>query len=239
MSAESPRFFGSQAKLFVGVPISINATESLGEVANAMRRTAYDNGFQVSWVPPVNYHVTLAFLGNTPVETIAVIRDRLAPVLAPFERFQFEVKGFGGFPKLERARVLWAGVDDRAGHLSDLARVCSTELAQLGFPAERRAYHPHVTVGRVKRPDDLRTIVQQHSERVFSKTRVDFVVLFESVAKSGHYEYVERARFPLKGTVESTKRQTSTLQPSARGAEPQTASEDQGPTSEVAPTEDA
>lgn len=233
------RHQGAQAKLFIGVPISVGATDGLGEVANAMRRKAYDNGYQIRWVPPVNYHVTLAFLGNTSVDTIAIIRDRLAPALAPLSRFDFEIRGFGGFPKLERARVLWAGIPDRSGHLAALAGICTRELADLGFRPDRREYHPHVTIGRVKQPDDLRTVIQQHAERVFSKTWVDFVVLFESVAKSGGYHYIERARLGLGKRSENTKRQSSTVQPSTPNAESQAPSGDRPPTSGVTSSPDA
>jgi 2'-5' RNA ligase len=209
---------GTKARLFLGVPVAVKTVESLGEVADAMRRDAYAAGYQIRWVPPINYHVTLAFLGDTAVDVIDAISDRLGPRIAGMSPFEFWVRGFGAFPSLEHARVLWAGVHDPAAGLSELALACADELEELGFPREQRAYHPHVTVGRAKRPDNLHDIVANHSERSFSRTRADFVVLFETSMISGSPNYVQRAVYGLGKADSQPKRQTKPLQPSAKGA---------------------
>lgn len=212
------RTTGARARLFLGVPVAIKTVESLGETAEAMRRAAYGAGYQIRWVPPANYHVTIAFLGDTQCDIIDAIGDRLTPCIARLAPFEFWVRGFGAFPTLEHARVLWAGVHDPSAGLSELARVCADELEQLGFPRDQRPYHPHITVGRAKRSDDLHSIVTSYSERSFSRNRAEFVVLFESSMKSGTPEYVQRAVYALGQADSGPKRQTKPLQPSAKGA---------------------
>jgi 2'-5' RNA ligase len=187
--------------------------KALAETAESMRRAARDAGHSIRWVDPANYHVTLKFLGSTRPEVVEAIRDRLESRLAPVSGCEFTTTGMGAFPSADKARVIWAGVDDPSGGLTSLARIVEDELVELGFPRETRAFHPHVTMGRVRRVDDVSAIVHPVSERIFRKTVADAVVLFESVMKSSGSEYVERARFSLSGRVASGKRQTEPLKP--------------------------
>ncbi len=214
---EETRIHERQIKLFLAVPVAASVVRELGDVAESMRREAYNAGFEIRWGRPIGYHITVAFLGNTYPQVIGAIRDRLQPKIAALPRFSYGLRGFGAFPRTDNARVLWAGVHEPEGNLGELARTCSQELTELGFRFESRPYHPHVTVGRLKRPDDIRGVVEKRSERTFSKTSVEFVILFESVMKSGVLEYVERARFDLGTALLKPERHTEPLQPGLQG----------------------
>lgn len=231
---QQPRTHDKQVKLFLAVPLAPSVTSDLGGLAETMRKEAYHGGFEIRWVRPLNYHVTVAFLGNTSPQMIGPIRDRLTNRVAKVPRFKYALRGFGAFPKPERAQVLWAAVHEPSGSLENLARLCSDEMSELGFPTDRRSYHPHVTIGRIKRPDDIRSVLQNNSERTFSKTSVDFMVLFESVMKSGILEYVERARFPLGWADSKPKRHTEALQPESSGTTESSAQSDHNPSSQGA-----
>jgi RNA 2',3'-cyclic 3'-phosphodiesterase len=200
-----------QVRLFLGVPVSMSSLEALAQGAEVMRRAAYEGGFQIRWVRPANYHITLKFLGTHRAEVIAAIRDRLAPRVAEVPRFVVKAAGVGAFPDARSARVLWAGVQDPAGGLARLAELVEAEMEEIGFRREGRAFHPHITLGRVKEPDDVSSVLRRASEQTFRETGVAAVVLFESLMKSTGSEYVERARFGLEGE----KRQTGSLQRTA------------------------
>ncbi len=203
-------------RLFFGVRVSVKTARALAKAAESMRRIAYDAGYQIRWVAPTNYHVTLKFLGWTQPEVIAAVQDRLRPRLEAVPSFEFTTKGAGAFPSVKHARVIWAGVDDPSGHLVEIARLLDGELAELGFKTEKRDYHPHVTLGRVKRTDDVSRVLDKVTEQIFRKTSVDRVTLFESVIKSSGYEYVERCSFDLLTPARGAKRQTEPLKPGPR-----------------------
>lgn len=192
--------------------------ELLAETAEALRRVAYEGGYQVRWVAPANYHITLKFLGNAGAEIVTAIRDRLEPRLASLPGFDVTATGVGAFPDPRNARVIWAGVDDPSRGLTRIAEILDSELAELGFRSETRAFHPHVTLGRVKRVDDLSGILERFTEQKFRVSRIESVTLFESIMKSGGSEYVQRARFGLGGALEGEKRQTEPLQGAQRQA---------------------
>ena len=86
---------GASIRLFLGARVSMATVERLAETAEAMRRAAYEGGYQVRWVAPANYHVTLKFLGDAGAAIITAIRDRLEPRLASLPRFDFTAAGVG------------------------------------------------------------------------------------------------------------------------------------------------
>lgn len=195
-------------RLFVGVRISVASAELIAEAARQMREAAQNEGLSLRWVPSTNYHITLKFLGWTQAPVVSGIRDEVASALAGAGAFEVECAGTGAFPKPEKARVLWAGVRDPEAGLGDLAERVERAGERLGFPAEARSFHPHVTLARLRRPADVTDLLASPSEQEFRKSWIDSVVLFESEMKSSGSEYVERALWPLESPGSACRRQT-------------------------------
>lgn len=200
-------------RLFLGVEISMAALRELTAAAEALRRKARTSGVRVRWVAPETYHVTLKFLGWTKPEAVAAISDVLGDAIAAVDGFTITGRGLGAFPRPDRARVLWAGLDDPAGGLTRLAGIVESALEPIGFAREHRPFHAHVTLGRIREPEDVQALLQGESERLFRESRISAVTLFESVLKSSGSEYRAQARFGLAGTFRGGKRQTEALQP--------------------------
>lgn len=102
----------------------------------------------VRWVLPEMLHVTLAFLGErSDIEAREASRvvEELAHGRSPL---RVTLHGLGAFPSVAKPRVVWLGLEDPTG-VRQLHRAFERERARLGVPAEGRAYHPHVTLGRV------------------------------------------------------------------------------------------
>ena len=67
----------------------------------------------------------------------------------------------GGLPSIERARVLYAGVEDPSGTLTEIVMSLERELADLGFKPENRDYRPHLTLGRAKARKAGEAVIQR------------------------------------------------------------------------------
>lgn len=206
-------------RLFVGAQISLPAIKSVAAAAETLRRAAYEEGYRVRWAAPASYHVTLKFLGATPEVAIGAIRDRLAPAFASVQPFEFSVARIGAFPSPDNARVIWAGIDDPSKGLARMVAILEAELAELGFARESRPFHPHVTLGRVTRVDNVQKLLAPLSERMFRITHINRATLFESIMKSNGSEYRERESFSLGSTPRSEKRQTGALKRSPADAQ--------------------
>jgi 2'-5' RNA ligase len=85
-------------------------------------------------VPPEELHLTFRFLGETEESAIEGIQQDLATSLAGRAAAEVLVRKTGAFPDIERAKVLWAGVEDRLDRLKSL-------------PGEAD-WTPHLTVAR-------------------------------------------------------------------------------------------
>jgi 2'-5' RNA ligase len=197
-------------RLFVGVRISLATVRALDDAVQLMRR-AERSGLR--WLAPASYHVTLKFLGWTRPEVEFALRDRMASALTGQRAFEVDAVGLGAFPSLQRARVLWAGLDAHgSARLADLASRIEQAAAELGFAPEDRPFHGHVTLARLKTPGDVRALLERCPEQAFRTSSIDSVVLFESHMKSTGSEYEEKARWPLEMDSKASRRHTGPVE---------------------------
>jgi 2'-5' RNA ligase len=106
----------------------------------------------VRWVRPEGIHLTLKFLGDVDREQLPEIERALCSACAPHAPLELRVGALGCFPNARRPRVLWVGVQAPGERLVHLQRDVERAIIPLGYPADRRGFHPHLTLGRVKAP---------------------------------------------------------------------------------------
>jgi 2'-5' RNA ligase len=149
------------------------------------------------WEQRERYHLTLQFLG--PVARSAAVVDGLAAVAGEWAAFPFRLGGAGAFPKPGRARVVWIGAATGGADLSGLAAAVGTALGPLGYEPDHRELHPHLTLARLKVPDDVREVLAAlGTEPVGEAFTVGEVVLYQSVLSAQGPTYTPLERFPLR-----------------------------------------
>lgn len=131
-----------------------------------------------SWSRAENIHLTLKFFGNVSQGKLPLISAAASRVAEDLSSFSIRIGGTGVF----RKQVLWIGVDDPSGQLSALQRRFEEECAREGFAKEDRAYRPHLTIARLRRPEGARQLAETHKQIkfAFSEIRVNELVLFRS-----------------------------------------------------------
>lgn len=135
----------TRAFIAIELPTEVKGMIS-GHVARLKRLIPHG----VKWVDPQTAHLTLAFLGNVPdarLPTLCRILDSVASGSTPL---RLKTGDPGTFPNPDRARVLWLGLDGDTQLLTLMQRRLQNALEIEGFPLERRAFNPHVTIGRVR-----------------------------------------------------------------------------------------
>lgn len=185
-------------RLFAAVELPSAVRERLALVIRTLR----DAGWRAKWVNPEASHLTLKFYGYVPTAGIPALVDALRPAVAGLDPFHVEAKGCGAFPGPRLPRVLWVGVGGQVAALQRLQGAVERASAELGFPAEERAFHPHLTVARVP-PEDLVTLVRL-PERLAEvgalpglPIKVDRVTLFRSQLRRSGAVYSVVDQFPL------------------------------------------
>jgi 2'-5' RNA ligase len=140
-------------RCFVAVPLPDSLRDGLDRAVAPARRI--DAG--VRWTRPAQWHLTCKFLGDVAPGAVEPLRAALAAIDPPAP-FRLAIEGLGRFPERGRPRVFWAGVTGDVAAFAALARAVETALAPLGFPRERRAFNPHLTLARVKHGRGLREL---------------------------------------------------------------------------------
>jgi 2'-5' RNA ligase len=184
-------------RLFVGARVSVATSNALAACAEMLQRRARDAGVELKWVAPVNYHVTLKFLGWTRDEAVPAVCDAVASACEGVAAFKFRTARLGAFASIERATVVWAGIEDGAP-LVALANKLDTATQGMGYAPETRPPHPHVTLARLREQRPVRELVLPVSEQSFGETRLDAVTVFESETKPTGAVYRELARVAFR-----------------------------------------
>ena len=158
---------------------------------------------KLKWVRPVGLHITLKFYGEvTPGEVEAIIQANsvaIASAIDAHHELQIKPVGLGGFPALERARVLWLGIRDKGDKLSSLQREIDRACEREGLRRERRPFHPHLTLARTRnKAQDLTDLAAAFSDQMeFAQAPAPGITLFRSTLKPGGAVYEPLYRWPL------------------------------------------
>ena len=160
-------------------------------------------GAAVKWVEPSRLHLTLQFLGNVEADAITGVCHAVQDAARDIPPFSIHLIGTGAFPQLDRPRVVWIGCQEGADQLAAVyARICQATGA-LGFPAETRPFHPHVTLGRIRRHGreiaQLSALIEKHASFDAGSQPVTEIGVFSSSLKRQGPEYTPLCRAPLGG----------------------------------------
>ena len=94
-------------------------------------------------IPPVHYHITLAFLGSVPRDQLAQIVTAARTVRC--RSFSVKLDRTGYWP---RSQVAWLKPSSCPSELARLVDDLWTALAPFGLVPDSRSYKPHVSLVR-------------------------------------------------------------------------------------------
>ena len=166
-------------RTFIAIALSDEIHRNLAAFQNSLKKHNAD----ISWVKPDNIHLTLQFLGEIHSNLVEKIGRCLEEIIPTQSAFTFEVAGTGVFPNPKRARVLWIGVTQGKKMVIQLQSEIAKSLEKLNILTEDRAFHPHLTLGRVRSPKNLDTVIAEllnQTKLSFGMVPVIHVTLFSS-----------------------------------------------------------
>lgn len=188
-------------RLFIAIELPAATRDALAATIDALRRS--DDAGIIRWVRPEGIHVTLKFLGAVAPGRIDALRGALGRATHGVPPFSLQPEGAGSFGGARNLRVVWTGVGGARGALAALAARVEAEVSPLGFPAEQRAFNPHLTLGRVRddAPPDARArfhdALARYAPPAYAPFDVAHVSLMRSTLGRGGAVYDAIATFPL------------------------------------------
>lgn len=179
-------------RAFIAIDLTPEVLKCLEETSLQLKKVL--DGIPVRWVPANNIHLTLKFLGDVLVSNIEMLTDILQSITSGCAPFEFSVGSLGAYPKPQRPRVIWIGIE-APPDLMIAQRNIESEMARLGYAREKRPFRPHLTLGRVSRHStnqDVRKIVdvlKSQTVGVLGVARVNAIKLYRSDLKSSGAVY--------------------------------------------------
>jgi 2'-5' RNA ligase len=191
-------------RAFIAINLSPEIQHSLDEVSDKLKERLPK--VPVRWVPVENIHLTVKFLGDVSVSNLEMLQKILRTEASQHAPFEFSVGNLGAFPSISRPRVIWVGVQVPE-ELHNLQHSIEAETARLGYTREKRAYSPHLTLGRVSRnanADDtrhIREVLKNCTIGFLGAARVQEVHLYRSELQPGGAVYTRIFSAPLRSSV--------------------------------------
>ena len=164
---------------FVAIEVPEIVKQSLVDLAASMKRS----GIKASWAKPDNMHLTLRFLGEITGNDTDKLCELLGKRYSGFEPFIMNVEGVGVFPSVRRPSVIWAGIGLTGDLLSRAYEIAENAAREIGLEPERRTFHPHLTLGRIRdhrESGDLVSELDRHKDFHGGEIAVSSVSLFSS-----------------------------------------------------------
>jgi 2'-5' RNA ligase len=150
-------------RLFTGISLAPDIIKRLSAALEQLRPAAHLN-----WSPVANLHITCRFIGEWPEANLPDLTNALNTT-ATGGPIPIHISRFGFFPNPHHPHSFFAGVQAGPG-LADLATAINHALGPLGLKPEDRPWLPHVTLARIKKNSDVRTL----RERIAAMTDFDF-----------------------------------------------------------------
>lgn len=135
-------------RAFVAVALPAGVKGTLGRVLTSFSRALGTR--DIKWVDPEGCHITLKFLGDVQQSRIPAVEEAMRRAVRSASPFALTFDTIGVFPAREGPRVIWVGSAVESAPLNALQQNVEGELAAVAFPADRRRFSPHITLGRVR-----------------------------------------------------------------------------------------
>lgn len=181
-------------RTFVAMPVTLEPGDLalVEELRHSLRNE------RISWVRADQYHITLRFLGDTPVDQAMHIGETLRSevhVNAAVVRLN-PPQTFG--PR-KRPRVLYMGLEPSTILDEAHARVESV-IRKCGWPREDHPFRPHLTLGRIRALKDLGGFhrnIEEFGKREPGAVCLNRLVYYRSILGANGAVYTPLAQIPL------------------------------------------
>lgn len=184
----------AKIRAFISLPISPEVRE---EIASLQAQLIASDA-AVKWEAHEKFHITLKFLGDVDVSQIDSIVSDLKKSIGISPSFDIAYVSLGGFPNVDRPRVVWIGAKENE-RIHSLQRQVEQVCVSLGFAQDDHPFHAHITLGRVKGNRNLDRLTAKLKSITFQPliTRCTEVRIMRSELKPAGSVYTLLNSIPL------------------------------------------
>ncbi len=181
--------------LAIRVPCSTEFPELVEKLKKNLRHENY-----INYCRPENIHLTLKFLGSTPIDDIPNIIEACQKVAKRHQPFTMDFDRTGLFGSNRVPRVLWLGMNDQPQALFDLENDLLDAFDDLGYLRDRQNFVPHLTVCRIKSLVDKQLFLKIYNNiepKTYLHAEVKELVYYQSFLQPTGPFYKVLKKIPL------------------------------------------
>jgi 2'-5' RNA ligase len=141
-------------RCFIAIELPDQIRDVFSEIGEGVR-TADERWTGEKWVPHVNLHVTLKFVGHIAEDSVENLVAACMRETADLLGFELVADSVRAVPGPARARMLWGSFADPSGGCAALAAAAERAALEVGAEPEVRAFKPHVTLVRARTPHGI------------------------------------------------------------------------------------
>jgi 2'-5' RNA ligase len=175
-------------RLFVALPIPQSIAQSIMLIQGGVPGARWQTSEQL--------HITLRFIGEIGGREAAMLDDALAGIEAP--AFDLQLHSVGQFGN-KQPHALWAGLR-KSEALEHLQRKVDNAIRRVGQPQDAYKFAPHVTVARLRNPENRKMIewLADHALFTSPEFHVDAFHMYSSLLTSDGSVYAVEREYPLE-----------------------------------------
>jgi RNA 2',3'-cyclic 3'-phosphodiesterase len=194
-------------RAFIAFPVPSEVISSLR--ANIV---SYKNEIpesMIRWVPELNIHLTLKFIGEVSPEVVKSVAEDVGEQITGYSSFTIRLDHLGAFPNLHHPQVVWVG-GKTSEELSLIQNKIELITREYGIPHENRPFSPHFTIGRVARDLNengrlaIRTFLEKNGSLNMEPIRASEIAIIQSELRPSGAVYTDLYRFALSRVTDLT-----------------------------------
>lgn len=169
----------NKIRSFIAVEIPEGVQAQIGQLQQKFKNLQGN----IKLVKSENIHLTLKFLGDIDQSQLNKIKEKIDDTAKISKKFEIKICGIGVFPKLDFPRIIWVGIEDDEKHIEKIYQNLEDGLSKIGFEKEKRAFHSHLTIARIKYLKDkveLKKILETTQFIISEQITVNEISLFKS-----------------------------------------------------------
>jgi len=191
----------SLLRVFVAIELPKHIRDAIEKQTSRLRLALGDDS--IRWTPIQNIHLTLKFIGDVAASHTDFLKQLLVREANSHAQFDLQIGGLGSYPASRAPRVIWLGVYAPA-ELTSLQKSVEAGVFRLGYEQEKRAFSPHLTLGRVRqnaissKSPKIRATLDAMQLGNIGLAKVDSIHLFKSDLYPSGSIYTKLFSAPLK-----------------------------------------
>lgn len=142
-------------RTFIAIDFPKEILEKISRIITFLQSQTTEKALK--WVETDIMHLTLKFIGEISEDAVRDVQTIMRHTLQWQNAFEISIGGLGMYPNHTNPRVVWLGISAEKT-LFDIQKNLDLALQKINIPSEKRGFIPHLTIARLRKSTDVKTI---------------------------------------------------------------------------------